>query len=228
MDTLGFMTRSVEDIGPFSAALLGVERAFEVSALDAPPRIGVCRSPHWPKAEPSTVKVMDRAVEMLTAAGADIAEAELSDNFDAVLDAQWTILLFEAARTLAYERCAHRDRLSEPLRELLDQGMACRYEDYAAALDLARRCRAEIAPLFDRHDALLTPSAAGEAPVGLQTPSDLLFQRLWTVLHLPCLTLPGFVGDEGLPVGIQLVGGHRDDARLLAVALWVEARLPGG
>ncbi len=106
--------------------------------------------------------------------------------------------------------------------------MACRYEDYTAALDRARRCRAEIAPLFDRYDALLTPSAAGEAPVGLQTPSDLLFQRLWTVLHLPCLTLPGFVGDEGLPVGIQLVGGHGDDARLLAVALWVEARLPGG
>ncbi len=94
MDTLGFMTRSVEDIGPFSAALLGVERAFEMSALDAPPRIGVCRSPHWPKAQPSTVKVMDRAVEMLTAAGADVAEAELSANFDAVLDAQWTILLF--------------------------------------------------------------------------------------------------------------------------------------
>ncbi len=75
---------------------------------------------------------------------------------------------------------------------------------------------------------MLTPSAAGEAPVGLQTPSDLLFQRLWTVLHLPCLTLPGLVGEAGMPVGIQLVGGHRDEPRLLGVAGWVEARLTGG
>ncbi len=228
MDTLGFCTRSVEDIGLFGAVLLGVERAFEIPELDAPPRIGVCRSPHWPQAEPSTVMAMDRAIEALSGGGADLGAVELSENFDSVLDAQWTILLFEFARTLAYERTAHQDKLSDRLRDLLDRGMAVPYSDYAAALDIAWRCRAEIAPLFDRYDAVLTPSAAGEAPVGLQSPSDLLFQRLWTVLHLPCVSLPGLVGEAGMPIGIQLVGGPRDEQRLLAVARWVEARLSGG
>ena len=45
MDTLGFMTRSVEDIGLCGAVLLGVERAFDSPALETPPRIGICRSP---------------------------------------------------------------------------------------------------------------------------------------------------------------------------------------
>ncbi len=228
MDTLGFITRSVADIGLFGAVLLGVERAFEIAPLDAPPRIGVCRSPHWPHAEPSTVMALDRAVAALSGGGAELGDVALPARFDAVLDAQWTILLFEFARVLAYERTAHRDRLSDRLRDLLDRGMACGTLDYAAALALARRCRAEIAPLFERYDALLTPSAAGEAPVGLQAPSDLLFQRLWTVLHLPCVSLPGLVGEAGMPVGVQLIGGHRDEPRLLAVAGWVEARRAGG
>ena len=222
MDTLGFMTRTVDDIGLFAAVLLGQDNAFEIAPPASPPRIGVCRSPHWPKAEASTIAVMNRSIALLEGSGAALDDVELSANFDAVLDAQWTILLFESARVLAFERTRHRDLISDRLLELLDQGMAVPYPDYVAALDLARRCRAEIAPVFERYDALLTPSAAGEAPIGIQTPSDLLFQRLWTVLHLPCLTLPGFTGEAGLPVGVQLVGGHGDDAKLLRVARWVE------
>ena len=199
-----------------------------IAPLDSPPRSGVCRSPHWAKAETSTVTVLDRSIAMLEKSGAALEDVELSANFDAVLDAQWTILLFESARVLSHERTRHRDLLSERLVELLDQGMAVPYADYVAALDLARRCRAEIGPVFERYDALLTPSAAGEAPVGIQTPSDLLFQRLWTILHLPCLTLPGFTGEAGLPVGVQLVGGNGDDAGLLRVARWVEARISKG
>ena len=228
MDTLGFMTRCVADIGLVGAALLGVDRAFEAAALDTPPRIGVCRSPHWPQAEPATVTVLDRAVAALGGAGAELADVELPAAFDAVLDAQWTILMFEFARSLAHERTRHPDALSERLRGLLDRGMAVPYAEYAAALDLARRCRADIADVFERHDAILTPSAAGEAPVGLQTPSDLLFQRLWTVLHLPCVSLPGFTGEAGMPVGIQLVGGLGDESRLLGVARWVEGTIAGG
>jgi Asp-tRNA(Asn)/Glu-tRNA(Gln) amidotransferase A subunit family amidase len=222
------MTRTVNDISLFSAVLLGLKAAFEIAPLASPPRVGICRSPHWPKAEASTAAVMDQAIAMLEGSGAVLEEVELSENFGAVLETQWTILLFESARVLSHERTRHRDLMSERLLELLDQGMAVPYDDYVGALDLARRCRAEIAPVMDRYDALLTPSAAGEAPVGIQTPSDLLFQRLWTILHLPCLTLPGFTGAAGLPVGIQLVGGHGDDAGLLRVARWLEALIPGG
>ena len=161
---------------------------------------------------------MGQAIEALSGVGAEYSEIELSEDFDTLLDAQWTILLFEIARTLEYERTAHHDQLSDRLRDLLDRGMTVLYPEYAAALDLAGSCRAKIAPLFDQYVALVTPSAAGEAPVGLQAPKDLFFQRQWTVLHLPCVSLPGLIGEAGLPVGIQLVSDFRDEQGLLAVA----------
>jgi Asp-tRNA(Asn)/Glu-tRNA(Gln) amidotransferase A subunit family amidase len=62
------------------------------------------------------------------------------------------------------------------------------------------------------------------APLGLDSTGDPAFQGLWTILHVPTITLPTHRTDDGLPVGIQLVGRPRDDHGLLAVARWVAAR----
>ncbi len=70
----------------------------------------------------------------------------------------------------------------------------------------------------------MTPSVPGEAPVGLVSTGDAIFNGLWTLLHVPCISLPGLTGPHGMPVGIQLVGARYADARLLAVAKTV-ARL---
>ena len=52
-----------------------------------------------------------------------------------------------------------------------------------------------------------------------------MFNHPWSLLHLPCLNLPGMTGPNGLPVGVQLVGAFRDDARLLQAGAWLEARI---
>lgn len=227
-DTLGAMARSVADIRLISGALLGGEDAFAAPPLEHPPAIGICRTPHWPDADPATVTALTEAAEKLAASGAqigpEVGEVALPDTFAALLDAHWTVLKFEFARVLAHERDAHGERLSDPLRGLLDEGWGIPVEDYRAALALAAECRNAIAPHFGQYDVLLTPSAKGEAPK-FGAPPDLLFQRLWTALHLPCITLPASTGPHGLPVGVMLVGAHAGDARLLAAAEWVEDRL---
>jgi len=226
MDALGLMARSVDDIVLLRALLLGVAQLPDAGPdpVLQPPRIGVSRSPHWNKAESEMVRAIEAAVQALEDSGAALEEIVLEPEFADVLDAQWTILMFECSRGLRYELNNHADALSEPLRNLLEQGRTCPYDEYLAALDLAARCRALIAPIFDRVDVLLTPSAAGPAPL-FGAPTDLLFQRLWTVLHLPSITLPAYVSATGLPVGIQLVGGLGSDSNLLSIARWVEERV---
>ena len=165
---------------------------------------------------------MEDAIALLRAAGATVETVELPASFDAALDAHWTILAFEFARAMAFEYENHAGQLSDRLVGLLERGFATPFADYAAACALVTARRREFAPIVAAYDALLTPAAAGEAPEGLTGPSDLLFQRFWTVLHVPAITLPGFVGPQNLPVGIQLIGAHFEDTRLLGAAAWVE------
>ena len=72
--------------------------------------------------------------------------------------------------------------------------------------------------LCNGFDVVLTPSAPGEAPEGLHTTGDFVFNGMWTVLHMPCLGIPCITGPQGLPVGIQIVGPRYSDARLLHIA----------
>lgn len=225
MDTLGLMARTVDDIALLSDALMGARPAFEIPQRSRPPRLAFCRTAHWPEAHPRTLEVMAEAIGIVEAAGGTVNELVLPPSFDAALDAQWTILCFEFARVLSYERTMKRDLLSERLQDLLDRGIATPVADYRAALAQAHACRREIAALIDGFDAILTPAAGGPAPEGLTGRSDMLFQRLWTVLHLPAITLPGFSDEAGLPIGVQLVGAHDDDGGLLCVARWLEVEI---
>jgi Asp-tRNA(Asn)/Glu-tRNA(Gln) amidotransferase A subunit family amidase len=225
MDTLGLIARAVDDVRLLYDVLAGGPAPAVAQALAAPPRFAFCRTAHWSKAEPATLAAMETAQQRLRVAGARIEEVELSPRLTEALDAQWLILRFEFARALAFERTQRRAQLSERLRLLLDDGIKIPPTAHAAAQALGRACRAEIARVFEGHDAILTPAAGGEAPEGLHGPSDLLFQRLWTLLHLPAITLPGLAGPRGLPVGIQLVGPHGGDHKLLAIAEWAEPLL---
>ena len=76
-------------------------------------------------------------------------------------------------------------------------------------------------------DLLLTPSARGEAPQGLASTGDSLFNRVWTLLGVPCVTLPWGSGPQGLPLGMQLVAAIEQDTALLAHAQWAANQLPG-
>ena len=67
-------------------------------------------------------------------------------------------------------------------------------------------------------DVVLTPSAPGEAPEGLHTTGNAIFNRMWTLLHVPCVGIPVCRGPNNLPIGVTLVGPRLTDARLLAIA----------
>jgi Asp-tRNA(Asn)/Glu-tRNA(Gln) amidotransferase A subunit family amidase len=72
----------------------------------------------------------------------------------------------------------------------------------------------------------LTPAAPGPAPKGLASTGNPIFCSLWTYLGLPAITLPLLEGN-GLPMGVQLVGARRDDARLLRTARALVRELSG-
>jgi amidase len=227
LDTLGVMARAVGDAALFVAVLSGRTGLRPSPPPAAPPRIGLCRTHQWPQAEDEARAALEEAASRLSDAGADIREIELPEAFAGLADAHHMIMAHEASQAFAHERLRHESELTEKLRELLDAGSAISPEAYDTARTVAAGCRARLETVFGDRDALLCPSTPGEAPRGHASTGRPVFNSVWTLLGVPCITLPGFSGPRGLPVGVQLVGRVWDDARLLAAAAWAEPRIGG-
>jgi Asp-tRNA(Asn)/Glu-tRNA(Gln) amidotransferase A subunit family amidase len=220
LDTIGGFARSVADVALFLAALSDRPELFPKEPAVAP-RIGVYRPAPWSAAEPATVAALDAAREALGRAGSRLGERATFPTFDGLAAAQSTIMSYEAARNLAWERLNRPNEIMPRTAALLAEGLAVSTAAYDAARQEAQTARARLGEFFGEFDALLVPAAPGEAPA-IATTGDPVFNRPWTLLHLPCIALPGHRGPAGLPVGVQLVGRPGDDARLLAVARFAE------
>jgi Asp-tRNA(Asn)/Glu-tRNA(Gln) amidotransferase A subunit family amidase len=112
-------------------------------------------------------------------------------------------------------------QLSARLRQFLEDGAKVSPERLRSAHEQAERARRAIAAIFQDVDALVTPAAVGEAPLGLDATGDPVFSRIWTLLGTPCVSLPVLSGPAGLPLGLQVVGPISGEARLLGASAWI-------
>jgi Asp-tRNA(Asn)/Glu-tRNA(Gln) amidotransferase A subunit family amidase len=219
LDTAGVLARTVSD-----AALLVSGSAMRPDLLEVQniekPKLGVCRSPNWRQMTPEGADAFSSAVDALGRKGARLAGLELP--FGELDAAATTILFYEMARGLAWEIANHRERVSPMLRERVEEGAKLPFASYRKALEYAEGCRKRLKDLCSGVDAILTPSATGEAPPGLSSTGNPAMNRLWTLLHGPCVTVPAGEGPAGMPLGVQLVGLPGEDARTLAAARWAE------
>ncbi len=221
LDTIGVMARTVEDCSLLAHVISGRALPDFASVLTSAPRIGLCRTSRWKDASPDTQALLESTAAALSVKGAEVYEIALPPDFDRLYEDQSLIMSFEATRSLAWERFNHPDLLSDHLRDTLAAAAMTPREKYDEAMSRARICRQVLAESMLNCDVLLTPSAPGEAPVGIENSGSSIFNRNWTLLGVPCVTLPAGLGLSGLPLGVQLVGNYNDDERVLLVAEWV-------
>ena len=217
LDTLGCMARSVEDLAFFRDVLLGVEPA-PLDPFPGRPRLGLCRTHHWDEADEATRACLEDGARRLAAAGMAVEDVDLPAGLEESFEAYDLIQQFEGARCFAPDADTHPDLVSVDARALHERGMAVDPAGYREALRRFHGWRTAVDEAFAVYDAVLTPSAAGEAPRGLRFTGDIAFNYLWTALHLPAVTIPAFTGPGGLPIGAQIVAPRHADDRLLAVA----------
>jgi Asp-tRNA(Asn)/Glu-tRNA(Gln) amidotransferase A subunit family amidase len=223
LDTIGVMARSVADC----ALAVGTTARLDLGApeenIGLAPRIGLCRGPGWAIAAPETHALWERLALRLSLAGARAPVLELPAEIIAADGAHSQVMQAEAAQGLGWERAHAAPLLSPGLRHVLADGADVDGARLIAARLVLAQARAAFSAALGTLDVLVTPAAPGEAPSGLDWTGDPSCNRLWTALHVPCVTVPAGEGPAGLPLGIQIVGRCGDDARVLAAAAWVAA-----
>jgi Asp-tRNA(Asn)/Glu-tRNA(Gln) amidotransferase A subunit family amidase len=236
LDHAGVFARTVEDAALLAEQLVGFDEedagtravarpplaAVAVSAPPLPPRLAFVRSPAWGHAEPVTREAFAELVETL---GEAVTEVEIGADFGRGLDMHRVVSEAEIAHNLRRDYEKGGSQLSAGLRERIERGRRHAAVEYLAALAAIPALTARLEPVFDEFDAILTPAAPGEAPRGLHSTGEPIFNALWTYLGTPAVTLPLLVSPAGLPLGVQLVGRRDNDARLLRTARWLEATL---
>jgi Asp-tRNAAsn/Glu-tRNAGln amidotransferase A subunit and related amidases len=196
LDTVGVMARSVADAALLVSVMTGRQAWARPPQVEAP-RIGVWRTPTWGQAAPETIAALESAIRKFEEHGARVEDVSVAPIFAQADAAHHDIEHFEMARALAFEAREHADQLSAVLKGRLAQGTQCAPERYDDGLAVAGECRRALSHVFDRCDALLAPSAIGEAPKGLTSTGNAIFNRIWTLFGVPAITIPRRRGQTG-------------------------------
>ena len=236
LDTIGVFGKTLEDLALIAETLMGYDdrdpgmqpkarpQISSVMANEPPaePRFAFIRSPVWDQAEEST---KDAFRELIEHVGERVDILDLPALFDGAHEDHRKIMEADLALSFTKEYSDGKDKLSAVLCKMIERGQAVLATDYNAAIARVADYNAELDEFFDAYDAILTPSAAGEAPVGLGSTGNPAFCTIWTLCGVPALNLPVLQGPNGMPIGTQLISYKGDDARLFRTAHWLLSRL---
>ncbi|WP_455153285.1 amidase [Bradyrhizobium cenepequi] len=216
MAHLGLLARSIADLclfaGAFDPALATVQPAASA------PRLGVVKGPSWTLVDDDARLAFERFIQALPAATTAV---ELAVEFDQALDVTFGLLNAHLAYRFGSAPAETIGRYCAPLRQGIEAGRTISAARYLTLEAQADRLVELASLLFIDHDALVTLSAPGEATRLEAGPGSGVMSMPWSLCGLPTVSLPLLRGREGLPIGVQLIGGRGRDADLLRIAGWL-------
>lgn len=231
LDTLGLFAAGIPDLAYALAHLAGrpeMRLPGDVAETSgAGLRIGVLRQDFAGAPEDESASALDFAIRAAERKGAQFIPVEAPAALSETYRIHAIIQDYEVHRTLAWEYDNHRDLLPPILGAALDETRNITAEEYDAARRITHRGRSSIDGMMEGLDALITYSSPGAAPAGLASTGNSMFNRLWTLTGDPCVNVPGYVTDAGLPVGVQIITRFGRDDKALRVAAFVENAIRG-
>ena len=115
-----------------------------------------------------------------------------------------------------------KKKLSKYMQDAISNGNKYTAKEYAEAIDFMKRSYESYEEVFEDYHGVLSPSSPGVATKGLKSTGTAEFNKVWSYLGTPCISLPLLEGENNLPLGVQLIGNKYDDHRFLGVANWLE------
>jgi Asp-tRNA(Asn)/Glu-tRNA(Gln) amidotransferase A subunit family amidase len=232
LDQVGLFARCIDDLALVGEIMTGDDGADEAcrgraprswlatatSAPPLPPRFCFVRTPWWGQMDPEAQEACEAFLELMEGV---VDVVDLPATVEQTVRWLATVNDAELAQALYFEYHHHADALSPTLRQRLAQAHQITATDYLLARTRMPHVACAFDEFFDRYDAILSPAALGAAPAGLASTGNPIMQTVWTFAGLPALSLPLLQLSGNMPFGIQAVGPHLHDARLLRASRWL-------
>jgi amidase len=237
----GPITRNVGDAALFldvTAQAPAPQGSFRAAASLAPShlRIAISTKPMLPQAvDAQVLNAVEQTGELLRSLGHQTVESDpdYPPWLGPHLLARYLRGAYDSAMDLGnVERMERRTRQMLRIARLLGESGLARARASEATL------AARVGEVLERHDVLLMPATPRTAlTIGEYEGRGALstmnagirvipFLGTWNATGQPAVSVPAGFSDEGLPLGVQLVGRANDEATLLALAAQIEAERP--
>jgi len=221
------VTRAISERAGGDPGQAGLTGAVDFSSRAKPKQLAVLQTGGWSETGEGARKQFDDVRRRLAGTGIvlcsrtddpaiEAAEREMAD----ALAVTRQINDWEGRWPLNTYADIDANKLSELSRERLRNAVKMTQADYAALIERRARARAAFAKAAEQYDAFITLSATGAAPVGLKSTGNPAMNVAASLLGVPAITLP-VLGDEQMPLGLQLMGAAGRDAALFETAVTV-------
>ncbi|WP_310621368.1 amidase [Flexibacterium corallicola] len=192
------------------------------SPLSKPPRFVWFDLPYADQLDEQSRQLFE---DLLSRLNGKVTRIKAPSSFDDYVSALVSTYSYEISRYQNHIYSKNWNQLSEEMQSFVKTCEGLTQTHYDNALKLKNQCDAYFSTFFESFDAVLTPSSTGIAPKFEEGIGNPVFCSLWTFAGLPALNLPIFISENGMPVGLQMIGARERDSELLASAAWLEDEL---
>jgi len=219
LDHVGFFVPDVESA--INVARVLFKDWDELTGPLKKPVLGIPDGPYLQSASEGGLAHFDSVCKLLEKAGYELQHIQVMPDFAEIRARHDVIMSAEAAQVHKTWFEKYEDLYSDKFAELIRRGQPIPNDQLQAALAARDEFRAEIRRVFLDHtiDLWISPSTVGAAPKGLESTGDPVMNLPWTQVGLPAINLPAGKNQDGLPMGLQVVGNWYKDETLL---FWAE------
>jgi Asp-tRNA(Asn)/Glu-tRNA(Gln) amidotransferase A subunit family amidase len=181
------------------------------------PRLGIPDGPYLESVSQDSLLHFENVCKRLEDASYELQHIQLMPDFAEIRSRHDVIMSAEAAQVHADWFGKYENLYSTKFIELIRRGQSITDFQLQSALSARENFRADIRRAFLDHniDVWISPSTIGPAPKGLDSTGDPVMNLPWTQAGLPAINLPVGKNQDGLPLGLQVVGNWYKDESLL-------------
>ena len=217
LDHIGFFTPDVETAKHAASVLIG---DWSLETTDRKPTLGIPEGPYLASASDYALARFNAICDSLTQAGYELRRLPVMDDFQELRDRHDVIMSAEAAEVHADWVKQYQDLYSPKFTDLIKRGQAVTSPQLKDAFGARDAFRDQMTQSMNDNniDLWICPPTVGPAPQGLDGTGDPVMCLPWTQIGFPAMNLPAGKNDEGLPMGLQIVGKWNSDEAVLGWA----------